>query len=42
MFMPGEEPHWLSDGGGEVGVHPPHTNIKHFKKKLEKKFKKKN
>lgn len=38
------EPHWLSDGGGEVGVYHPHDNIKHlkkFKKKI-KNFSKKN
>lgn len=24
--MPGEWPHWLSDGGGEVGVHTTHRS----------------
>lgn len=28
----GWQPHWLSDGGGGVGVHPPHRNI------IEKKY----
>ena len=27
MFVPGEEPHWLSDGGGEVGVSTTHRSI---------------
>lgn len=26
MFVPGEEPHWLSDGGGEVGVSTTHRS----------------
>lgn len=25
-FMPGVGPHWLSDGGGEVGVYITHKN----------------
>jgi hypothetical protein len=38
------EPHWLSDGGGGVGVYPPHdyeSKKKKLKKKLKKKIKKK-
>jgi hypothetical protein len=31
------EPHWLSDGGGEVGVYPPHDYESKKKKKLKKK-----
>jgi hypothetical protein len=31
------EPHWLSDGGGEVGVYPPH-DYESKKKKLKKKL----
>ena len=34
MFMPGVRAHWLSDGGGEVGVSTTPINLK-------KKFKKK-
>jgi len=30
--MQGVQPHWLSDGGGEVGVYPPHTNVAPKKK----------
>jgi hypothetical protein len=35
--------HWLSDGGGGVGVYPPHdyTQLFKIKKKKEKKKKKK-
>jgi hypothetical protein len=29
------EPHWLSDGGGGVGVYPPHDY--ESKKKIKKK-----
>jgi hypothetical protein len=45
------EPHWLSDGGGGVGVYLPHDyeskkkknqKKKLKKKKLKKKIKKKN
>lgn len=32
--MQGVQPHWLSDGGGEVGVYPPHTNA--AQKKIKK------
>jgi hypothetical protein len=37
------EPHWLSDGGGGVGVYPPHDyeSKKKIKKKSKKKIKKK-
>ena len=36
MFKPqGVEPHWLSDGGGEVGVYPTHDY--ESKKKIKKK-----
>lgn len=27
MFMPGVRTHWLSDGGGEVGVSTTHRSI---------------
>jgi hypothetical protein len=37
-LIPGEYPHWLSDGGGVVGVHLSH--IKQAKKKNKKKNKK--
>ena len=33
----GVEPHWLSDGGGGVGVYPTHDY--ESKKKLKKKIK---
>ena len=36
-FMPGVGPHWLSDGGGEVGVSTTHENTTGLKKKLKKK-----
>ena len=32
----GVEPHWLSDGGGGVGVYPPHDY--ESKKKNKKKI----
>lgn len=32
----GVEPHWLSDGGGGVGVYPPHDY--ESKKKIKKKL----
>ena len=36
MFKPqGVEPHWLSDGGGGVGVYPTHDY--ESKKKIKKK-----
>lgn len=35
--MPGAGPHWLSDGGGEVGVSITHENKVNFKKKIKKK-----
>lgn len=33
----GVEPHWLSDGGGGVGVYPTH-DYESKKKKLKKKL----
>jgi hypothetical protein len=36
------EPHWLSDGGGGVGVYPPHDYTQLFKIKKKKKKKIKN
>lgn len=36
-FSAGDYSHWLSDGGGEVGVYPTHRNIIDRKKKLGKK-----
>lgn len=37
--MPGIAPHWLSDGGGVVGVSPAHKNKVDFKKFQKKNLK---
>ena len=37
--MPGEWPHWLSDGGGVVGVYTTHNYPQQIKKKKKKNLK---